>query len=168
MKWDFDKNLPIKGTFKRRGLQWEDFFLSGRHHTISNKEWEEVTYRAFWDAYFNCTDSDPMKPFIIDFQMSCFYYIELDHLILKHWRNHSGSITTRDTICRFYFCESETEFFDLVLDCLKDPHAIEEVFAEVTKKDPLDVIPFTASLERLDRFSSYLETNYRPDVNELF
>lgn len=155
MKWNYETNLPIEGTFKRRGLLWDEFFLTGKHHKVSNKEWEDVTYHMFWDAYYACADSDPMKPFFIDYQMSCFYYIELDHLILSHWRNHSGSITTRDTICRFYFCETETDFFDLVLDCLKDPREIEEVFAEVTKKDPLDVIPFTASLERLNRFTSY-------------
>lgn len=168
MKWNYETNLPIEGTFKRRGLQWEDFFLSGKHHKLSKTEWEDLTYQAFWDAYYSCVDSDPMKPFFMDFQMSCFYFIELNHCILGHWRNHSGSITTRDTVCRFFFCETETDVFDLVLDCAKDPHAIEEVFLEVTKKDPLDVIPFTASQERLNRFISYFKTNYRPDAYELF
>ena len=161
MKWNYETNLPLEGTFKRRGLYWDDFFLSGAHHNLTEETRGDVFSYSIIDACENLQDSDPMKAFFLDHRLDCFdFYMNSP----THWRNHTERISEEDILCRFYFCHCEEDVFDMVVDGAGSPMALFETFAQVTAKDEGDIIPYTASLPRLNRFLNYLKTHGREDI----
>lgn len=132
---------------KRRGLYWDEFFLSGTYNRLSAELKDEALCYAFRDACDSLPDIDPMKAFFLDYRMGCFGF---------------------NNLRRFYFCGGEKDVFDMVVDGDENPMELLDVFSHITACGEDDIIPFTASLERFNRFVKYLKTHKREDVVEVY
>lgn len=132
---------------KRRGLFWDELFLSGAYKSFSAELKDDAFSFAFRDVCDSLPEKDPMKAFFLDYRMGCFSF---------------------NNLRRFYFCGSEMDVFDMVADGDGNPMELLEVFSHITASGEDDIIPFTASLERFNSFVKYLKTHKREDVVEVF
>ena len=132
---------------KRRGLYWDEFFLSGTYNRLSAELKDEALCYAFRDVCDSLPEKDPMKAFYLDSRMGCFSF---------------------NVPSRFYLCECEGDVFDMVAEGDGNPMELLETFSHVVAKGEDDIIPFTASLERFNRFVTYLKTHKKEDVVEVF
>ena len=157
MRWDNDRNLPVEGTYRLKGLLWDEFFLSGAHKTINEDELADIFYYAFWDAYESYDSDNPMKWFIMDYKLG---YLDILSLTTSFWRDCSKPFTATDVLCRFYFCDREEDVYDILLDGSGDPKTFVDAFGFQGKPSDGMPPPFTASQERLIHFLRYMEQGF--------
>ena len=158
MRWDNERNLPVEGTYSVKGLIWDEFFLSGTHRKLSEEELADVFYYALWDAYDSFDNDNPMKWFILDYKLG---YLDILSLTTSFWRDCSKPFTAADVLCRFYFCDTEEDLYDILLDGSGDPKTFVDAFG--FQGNPSDGMPppFTASKERLIHFLRYMEQGFK-------
>lgn len=161
MKWDYKNNLPVKGTYRPRGIEWDEFFLEGKHHSIP----EEDVIPTLDHVIFDLVRSGAVSPEIEDFCLDHLNgVITLLNYGESHWRGREEIITDADIYARLYFCDTENDIFDIVLDGAGDATSLLETFGY---EEPDDVSDYTtprntASEDRLERFEAYLSAHDYP------
>ena len=103
MRWDKDIQRPVPGTYRQKDEALERLLLSGWHK-------EDGLGR----------NADGIIPYVVD---SCH---TLDSTLSDHYRDFlaghlrfKGSMSgMQDILCRLYFCDSEEDIWDMVLEGL--------------------------------------------------
>lgn len=158
MRWDRERNLPVEGTYRLKGLLGDEYFLSGAHKELNDDELADVFYYALWDAYESYDNDNPMKWFILDYKLG---YLDILSLTTSFWRDCSKPFTEADVLCRFYFCDKEEDVYDILLDGSGDPITFVDAFGFQGKPSDGMPPPFTASKERLIHFLQYMERGFK-------
>lgn len=148
MRWDKDIQLPVPGTYRQKDEALERLLLSGWHK-------EDGLGR----------NADGILPYVVD---SCR---TLDRTLSDHYRDFlaghlrfKGSMSgMQDILCRLYFCDSEEDIWDMVLEGLGDVDSFIFTYAGYPGRHALDDRVRTASPERLERFCRYIEKDF-PEV----
>lgn len=166
MQWNYETNLPVEGTYKPRGLDWDDFFLSGKHQEIPDDERYTTLDHVILDLLRSRAVSMEMEDFCLDLLNG---NISLLNYGKSHWRGRKEEITDADVYARIYFCDTENDIFDIILDGAGDPTSLLETFGYVEPEEESDYIAprETASPERLKRFEEYLAAHHYPKEGDM-
>ena len=161
MQWNYETNLPVEGTYKPRGLDWDELFLSGKHHEIPEDELYSTLDHVLLDLLRSGAVSMEIEDFCLDILNG---NISLLNYGKSHWCGRKEEITDADVYARIYFCDTENDIFDIILDGAGYPTSLLETFGYVEPEEESDYIAprETASSERLKRFEEYLAAHNYP------
>lgn len=144
MKWDYEKGLPIPGTYQQKERHLERLFFSGR--------------------YQNQLGTDPVLGVLTILLEDNLVH---DRNLANHYRDIiSGHLRIEhypEICCRLFFCDKEEDIWDIVIDGYGSPDSFLFSYGGYRQLD-LEAIPIqTASKARQKRFCKYVQ-DIIPDI----
>ena len=186
MKWDKDKQTPIEGTYTKLQISGRDILVWVKHDclvTCSQVElWQSTqdsdTFAfltkpgATFDDYLlehRYWDSDESVLYELMYGASQFMpkdrkdrFLDLAGMctVLGTILSGLSAREEMDLLSRLYFCESDEDVWDVLLDGYGQPTDFLKGYAGFFSEDDFYlIVPRTASDERLRRFVIYLASH---------
>ena len=152
--WSFVKKCPTVELLENGGITFDEFLL---RHLYRNKDLDEYGLDFLYELMFCAVDSMPQerKDRVLDLiSDSTYMWSILDVLPRDEEMN---------MLSRIYFCESDEDVWDILLDGYGDPLLLVRAYSGVPVTTSWGKVLFpparTASPERLRSFLIYIATN---------
>lgn len=159
--WSYVKKCHTVELLENGGITFDEFLL---RHLYRNKDLDEYGLDFLYELMFCAVDFMPQerKDRVLDLiSDSTYMWSILDVLPRDEEMN---------MLSRIYFCESDEDVWDILLEGYGDPLLLVRAYSEVpvTTSSGKELFPpaRTASQERLRRFLIYIGTNCK-DFKEL-